>query len=223
MGPLEVRHGLSSATLQLAPRVAVLIAHFPAPGYAAWAVVSSLEDEGATVLRDLACPVLWRGDASPPEGFDMENGCLPLRSSAMGSWGLPVVRPEDILLGLTSEEYAVPGAARATRPPDYRAIDAWPNAAWFADPHAYLVSAARRELSCWMQTSRVSEIDESLRSVWPELQRGYSMLPGCGANELPEPPWQLSGNCGQEGAEDEEVKRHEPSSPSPREVLDVIS
>ena len=133
------------------------------------------------------------GEPAAPEGYWQENACLPLRCDpATGSWGLPVVMVEEILFGLTAEDYTKLDYA-SERPPhhvDYRdstgedGVEGTRQAAgWRSEPETQILVSARREIGCWSAAG--AELEHALSSLWPHLARGYAMIPGRPSQQLP--------------------------------------
>ena len=151
-----------------------------------------------SVMRDVSRPVLcerWdaNGDdlAAPgapiPEGYWVENACLPLRSSDTGAWALPLVYADEVIFGLSAAAYAKLDYV-AERPLQYVSFaDAEPAhahaAAWAHEPHVELLSAARREIGCWCTVA--ADVADALRTLWPELELGFSLIPGRPRDRLP--------------------------------------
>ena len=114
------------------------------------------------------------GEPAAPEGYWQENACLPLRCDpATGSWGLPVVMVEEILFGLTAEDYTKLDYAVSERPPhhvDYRdstgedGVEGTRQAAgWRSEPETQILVSARREIGCWSAAG--AELEHALVAV----------------------------------------------------------
>ena len=218
---------------------------FPAPGYAAWAVVARIESDGFAVMRDLSRAVLLEraptpaaapptppssgangfasnatfqnptghfslpqpvqpaapssatagggseAELGPPEGYWQENSCLPLRCNlSTGAWGLPVVSAEEVLFGLPADDYASLDYERE-RPPiceSFANAGASASKGWREEPQVQILTAARKEIACW--SSPGADLSEALSALWPQLELGFSMIPGRPCDRLPS--WRAS-------------------------------
>jgi hypothetical protein len=125
-----------------------------------------------------------------PDGYTAENLCLPLRRSASGRWTLPQMSPEDVLFALPAEDYADLSFA-TEQPPDYTSYEVPETGAETgAEPHARLLVAARREISMWAASA--DDLGAALASLWPELQRGFALVPGRSGQREALPKWEPS-------------------------------
>ena len=59
-----------------------------------------------------------------------------------------------------------------------------------AEPHARLLVAARREISMWAASA--DDLGAALASLWPELQRGFALMPGRSGQREALPNWEPS-------------------------------
>ena len=196
--------GEQAPLLTLLPGDAVLLRDCPAPSYAAWAVITRINSEGVVVMRDLGRLVLRRGaqpaatgameHSGAPDGYWAENSCLPLRCGASGAWTLPTIDTNEIICALPAEDYAALNS-EDERPAGYVSFgtnvcrgegspDKRQPVAWQDEPHAQILVAARREISMWAAAGE--DLGEALAALWPELERGYSMLRAhAGPEKLP--------------------------------------
>ena len=184
--------------LQLLAGDAVLMRDYPAPGYAAWAVVTRIDADGFAVMRDLSHAVLRSAAAAaaggamlvmessrrPPEGYWQENACMPLRCSPSGTWALPVMTTDDVLFGLPSEDYAALNY-QGERPAGYVSYackDGRQSSSWGEEPHEQILIAARHEIGCWSAPG--ADLTAALGAVWPELEHGFGLIPGRPCEQL---------------------------------------
>ena len=96
-----------------------------------------------------------------------------------------MVTSEEVLLGLPAEDYADARLVDGEVPPDYVSFVAMSPTAdgtpsvdggGQEEPHVQLLVAARREISCW--SSPDCDLAEALSALWPQLEGGYSLIPG---------------------------------------------
>ena len=137
-------------------------------------------------LGGLGCPASLKKPNTAPDGYLAENLCLPLRQSASGRWTLPLMSPEDVLFALPAEDYSDLSFA-TEQPPDYVSYEV-PETG--AEPHARLLVAARREISMWAASA--DDLGAALASLWPELQRGFALMPGRSGQREALPNWEPS-------------------------------
>lgn len=127
-----------------------------------------------------------------PEGYWAENLCLPLRCGGSG-WGLPMMGTEEVLFALPADDYSELDFD-AERPPDYTSYERYLASGAAAgeeadlEPHARMLVAARREITMWATTA--DDLGQALAALWPELQRGFGLIPGRARKELPS--WEQS-------------------------------
>ena len=103
--------------------------------------------------------------------------------------GALVISVRTWLFGLEAAAYARLDYL-AERPPQYISFaEAEPAraaaAGWAREPHAELLGAARREISCWC--AHPADAADALRALWPELEAGFCLIPGRPRDRLP--PW----------------------------------
>ena len=132
-------------------------------------------------------------EITAPTGYWQENSCLPLRCDpSSGAWGLPVVMADEVLFGLPKEDYAGLDydAERPMHHIDYSgnggedgAEGSRQAAGWRSEPESQILVSARREISCWSAPD--ADLSKSLSALWPQLELGYSMIPGRPCERLP--------------------------------------
>ena len=137
-------------------------------------------------LRTGCAHTAWAGGWSRSDSLGAGNLCLPLRQNASGRWTLPLMSPEDVLFALPAEDYSDLSFA-TEQPPDYVSYEV-PETG--AEPHARLLVAARREISMWAASA--DDLGAALTSLWPELQRGFALMPGRSGQREALPNWDPS-------------------------------